>query len=184
MHVKKGHDITVAIDAASHEAVAATLASLSASGYQNVFVFPPVMGRIPNTSVEHWVQFLVYGNVNHPFPWVTLSTDPFPNVGAGEFQVVLPRARYDLLDHFTKERMARGDCVADVKQVEGRIDRNEHMLEMIDRDGGIIRPCLLPSAAASCDFLSDVIRLSQVHWTESDIEHIESFAEEMDCHLG
>ena len=79
--------------------------------------------------------------------------------------------------------MVRGDCVADVRQIEGRINRNEHMLEMIDRDGGIIRPCLLPRAAESCDFLSKIVGLSQMHWTKSDIEHMQSFAGEMNCHL-
>lgn len=182
MHVEKGRDITMAIDAASHEAVASTLASLRAKGYQDVFVFPPAMGGIPNTLVEHWVRFLVYGNINHPFPMVTVSTGPLPDGGAGEFQIVLPRARYDLVDYITKERMSRGDCVADARLIEGRVNRNEHMLEMIDRDGGIIRPCLLPSATESCDFLSRILGLSQVHWTKSNIEHMRSFAGEMDCH--
>jgi hypothetical protein len=176
MHVDTGHhNIVLWIEGAPYDAVETAIDSLNAKGYEDVVAVSDV-GTVPSPAVTHWIKLLVFGNVNHPSPMITISPHFLRTFSIGEFWLTLPQAHYDLVESVTKERMARGDCVKDPKQ----FNWDEHAVRMVEQENQVTRSCILPSPATSCDFLSSIVTLSQVNWSETDLEHIRMFADEIE----
>jgi hypothetical protein len=177
MHVLSGPNVMLVVDEAPYETVASTLDSLSANGYTDVFVAPPAAGTNPSSLVTHWIRFLIIGDINHPFPIITISTDRFRTWNRGEFLIVLPQDEYDVVRSFTDERFDRSDCLTD----EGQMNRSEHTVRLVEHEGNVTRACLLPRAAVSCDFLAAITDLSPVKWTAADLKYVRNFAGEIGC---
>jgi hypothetical protein len=133
---------------------------------------PAVSARDPG--VPHSISYEILGPRNHPFPIVYLSTRHF-GTKLGEFLVVLPKTRFDILSAYTRARIARPDCpgaepVGDVW----------YTVKITEHDKKRTRGCVLLQALA-CDYLSGVVKLSDVNWTAEELRPITNFMGEVGC---
>ena len=127
-----------------------------------------------NPGVPHSISYEILGPRNHPFPVVYISTRHFRTI-LGEFLVVLPQARFDILSAHTRARLARPDCPgeAPVTDVWYTVRISEH-----DRKG--TQACVL-SQALACDDLSLVVHLAGIHWTAEELRPITDFMAAAKC---
>jgi hypothetical protein len=128
-------------------------------------------------SVERWIWYEVLGPQNHPYSIVYLSTQTF-KTRLGEHLVVLPSHGYDIISAYTQARIDQPDCpgTEPAGDVWYTVKISEHEKNRTQR-------CVLPQALA-CDYLSAVLRLSGINWTESERRPIADFAAQIKCNSG
>ena len=123
--------------------------------------------------VKRWISYDILGNRNHPFPIVYFSTQHF-KTWVGEFLIVLPQQRYDVLSAYTQARIARDDCPG--PEHVGDVWYTVRVIEHKKRT----QRCVLPQGSA-CDYLSGVEKLSGINWTTSEVRTITDFVAEVRC---
>jgi hypothetical protein len=134
----------------------------------------PSFDGVPKHSVSRWIRYEILGPRNHPFPIFYISTRRFKPTTMIEFQVVLPRPRYNIVARFTQSRMARGDCESAPNL------NNWYTVQILEHDGDRTQQCVLPQVSA-CKYLSGVVGLPGVDWADEELKLITSFVGEVRC---
>ena len=178
-HLSRETPIVVFADDAPYETVVTTLDSLKKVGFDKVQVFPPFLGTNPSKSLKHWIKLVPEGLQNHIFWKVMITTESFRNWG--ETLVVLSESDFAIVDRLAMSRIAQGNCAATVQDIPMGLRGSEHRLWLFDHGDELTQSCLFPRAATSCDFLSTVMRLPDVHWRTGDLEAISKVAGEIGC---
>jgi hypothetical protein len=178
-HLSRETPIVVFADDAPYETVVTTLDSLKKVGFDKVQVFPPFLGTNPSKSLKHWIKLVPEGLQNHIFWKVMITTESFRNWG--ETLVVLSESDFAIVDRLAMSRIAQGNCAATVQDIPMGLRGSEHRLWLFDHGDELTQSCLFPRAATSCDFLSTVMRLPDVHWGTGDLEAISKVAGEIGC---
>lgn len=124
--------------------------------------------------VRRWISYQVLGPRNSPFTIVYFSTRPFKTL-VGEYLVVLPAARYDIVSSYTLGRVARPDCPG-----EFRGGDVWYTVQVADHDRGRTRQCILPQRSA-CDYLSGVVKLRGINWTTMELRPVVDFMGQIKC---
>ena len=181
MHLSPGFSVLVTVDGAPYESVVAMLDSLKGDGFNDVFVWPPFLGTNPSRSVNHWIRFVVEGQVNHPFPMVMIATERFKTWR--EHLIVLPASEFAIVDAVAAARIGQADCITSPVALPMELRESEHRLLLFEHADELTRSCLLPRAATSCDFLSAVMSLANVRWGSGDLEAIRSVSGEIGCNV-
>ena len=180
MHLSPGISVLVAVDDAPHESVVALLDSLQKSGIHDVFILPPFLGTNPSESLKHWIKLLPEGVPNHTLSWkVMISTESFRHWG--ETLIVLPESDFAVVDGLATARIAQGNCAAKFQDVPMDLRRSENRLWLFEHGDGSTQSCLFPRTDTSCDFLSAVMRLSNVHWGTGDLDEIRKVVAAVGC---
>jgi hypothetical protein len=151
-------------------ALTASIISTSITAAEDLSI--PLFARDPG--VKRWIWYEILGPRNHPLPIVYLSTQPF-KTRRGEFLIVLPPTRYDIISAYTRARIARPDCPG--KEPAGDV---WYTVEIAEHDEKHTRRCVLPQALA-CDYLSGVVKLSGINWTPTELQPITEFMMEIRC---
>jgi hypothetical protein len=178
MHLAPEWPVTVIVDDAPYESVAAVLDALDKAGMEH-FVLPPFFGTNPSKSVNHWIRLVVEGLVNHPFPMVLISADSFRTWR--ETLVVLPPQEFAIVDGLATARIGQPDCLQSPAALPMDLRGKEHRLWLFNHADERTQSCLIPRAAASCGFLSTVMSQANIHWSAGDLEAIHLVAGEIGC---
>jgi len=181
MHLSPGFAVLVAVDGAPYEPVAALLDALERNGIKDVNLMPAFLRTTPSESVNHWIRFVVEGLVNHPFAMVMISTERFTTWR--ETLIVLSPPEFDVVDDLATDRIRQADCLASPVDLPMNLRENEHRLLLFEHANGSTRSCLLPRAATSCEFLTEVIGFTSVAWSTGDLQAISSVADEIGCNV-
>lgn len=181
MHLSPGFSVLVAVDDAPYETVVTLLESLHQNGILDVIIMPPFQGTNPSKSVKHWIKFAVDGEINHPFQTAMISTERFKTWR--EKFILLPPSDFAIVDHLAKARIGNGDCVKSAADLPLDLAQKEHRLLLFEHSDDHTRSCLLPRAATSCEFLSEVRSLGDVRWGNEDLEAVRSVASEFGCNV-
>ena len=179
MHLSPGFSIGFAVDGARYKTVVALLDSLQKSGLHDVFVMPPSLGTNPSESLKHWIKLVPEGLQNHIFWKVMISTENFRHWG--ETLIVLPESDFAVVDSLATSSIAQRNCAAKIQDVPMALRGSEHRLWLFEHGDGSTQSCLFPRADTSCDFLSAVMRLPNVHWGTGDLEAIRKVEAEIGC---
>jgi hypothetical protein len=176
VHVRTEAWINLLIDNAKYETVVATLDSLGKSGFTDVDVMPPINGTNLSSTVKRWLRLRVVGIPNHPFAMLLISTEQFKTWR--EELLVLSPGRYELIERFIESRVAQPDC-KDFKEFRHE-PPYDNVISISERhnDGG--RSCVIPRAE-SCKFLSDLLALSDMFWTEAEMQPVRHVRGELTC---
>ena len=178
VHVRGDAWISLLIDNAKYETVIATLDSLSKSGFTNVDVMPPIGGTNPSSTIKRWIRLRVEGPSNHPFAMLLISTKRFKTWR--EELLVLSSVRYEVIERFMQSRMRQPDCKSfDEFRVEAPYD---NMISISERNEDRTRSCVMPNAE-SCDFLSELMYLPDMNWTEVEIQPVKHVRRELRCKI-
>jgi hypothetical protein len=124
--------------------------------------------------VAHLISYEILGPRNHPFPIVYLSTRYF-HTTLGEFVVVLPKTRFDVVSAYTQARFARPDCPG-----EPPIGDIWYTVKITEHNKKRTRACVLPQASA-CEYLLGVAKLEGMDWTRKELQPIRDFGLEAKC---
>jgi hypothetical protein len=181
MHLSPGFSVLVAVDDAPYETVATLLESLRQNRIHDVFIMPPFQGTNPSKSVKHWIKFAVDGEINHPFQTAMISAERFKTWR--EKFILLPPSDFAIVDDLAKARIGNGDCVKSAADLPVDLAQKEHRLLLFEHSDDRTRSCLLPRAATSCEFLSEVSNLRDVRWGNEDLEAVRSVAGEIGCNV-
>jgi hypothetical protein len=181
MHLSPGFSVLVAVDDAPYETVVTLLDSLRQNGIRDIVVMPPFQGTIPSKSIKHWIKFAVEGEINHPFQTAMISTERFKTWR--EKFILLPPSDFTIVDDLAKARIEKGDCVKNVSDLSLDLRQKEHRLLLFEHSDDGTRSCLLPRAATSCEFLSEVSSLRDVRWGNEDLDAVRSVAGEIGCNV-
>jgi hypothetical protein len=176
IHVRSDAWINLLIDNAKYETVVATLDSLGKNGFTNLDVRPPIDGTNPSGTIKRWIRLRVEGPSNHPFAMVLISTKRFQTWR--EEMIVLSPVRYEVIDRFTQSRMSQPDCKSFKEFRPGRLFDN--MISISVYNEGRIRSCAMPKAE-SCNFLSELVDIPDVNWTEAEIQPVKHVKGELRC---
>ena len=180
MHLSPGFSIDIYVDGAPYESVMALLDSLQKGGFHDVSTMAPFLGTNPSESLKHWIKLLPEGIPNHTLSWkVIISTESFRHWG--ETLIVLPEADFAVVDSLATARIAQGNCTAKFQDIPMDLRRNENRLWLFEHGDGSTESCLFPRTDTSCDFLSAVLRLSNVHWGTGDLEAIRNVVAAVGC---
>ena len=179
MHLSRETQITLVVDDAPYEPVAAMLDSLKGIGFKNVSFMPSFLGTNPSSSVTHWIKLVVEGVVNHPFAMAMISTEKFKTWR--ETLIVLPPEDFTPVDESAKAEVIKADCLQTPAAVPMNLRGKEQRLWLFRHADGLTQSCLLPSAATSCDFLLAVMGQANIHWGLGDLEAIRPVASEIGC---
>jgi hypothetical protein len=182
MHLSPGFSVMVAVDDAPYETVVTLLDSLHLNGISDVFVMPPFQGTNPSKTIQQWIKFAVHGEINHPFQTLMISTERFKTWR--EQFILLSASEFASVDDLAAARIGQRDCVNNAADLALDLAQKEHRLLLFDHSHGRTQSCLLPRADTSCEFLSAVINLEGVRWTNDDREAIRSVAGEIGCNLN
>lgn len=87
------------------------------------------------------------------------------------------------MDDLAKARIGNGDCVKSAADLPLNLAQKEHRLLLFEHSDDGTRSCLLPRAASSCEFLSEVTNLGDVRWGDEDLEAVRSVAGEIGCNV-
>jgi len=175
-HVRSDAWICLYIDNAKYETVVKTLDLFREAGFTNVCVFPPFNGTNLSGKVKRWIRLQVAGLQNHIFAMLLISTERFETWR--EEVLVVSESRYDVIDRFTQARMAQPDCISAKDFRMGPRGDNTIAISTHREHNG--QACVLPTAG-SCDFLSGLINLSEVNWTEAAIQSVKHVRNELSC---
>jgi hypothetical protein len=178
-HLSRETGIIIFANDAPYETVVATLDSLKKVGFADVRVFPPFMGTNPSKSLKHWIKLVPQGLQNHIFWKVMITTESFRNWG--ETLIVLSESDFAIVDRLALSRIAQGNCAAKIQDIPKDLRGSENRLWLFDHGDELTQSCLFPRAATSCDFLSTVMRLPDVHWGTGDLEAISKVVSEIGC---
>ena len=181
MHLSPGFSVLVAVDDAPYETVVTLLDSLRQNGIRDVFVMPPFQGTNPSKSIKHWIKFAVDGEINHPFQTAMISTERFKTWR--EKFILLPPSEFAIVDDLAKARIIKGDCVKSAADLPLDLAQREHRLLLFEHSDDRTQSCLLPRAATSCEFLSELTNLRDVRWGNEDFEAVRSVAGEIGCNV-
>ena len=140
--------------------------------------FPPLFGTTPDSAVKNWIKYVVVGPQNSLLPIVLISPQIFETSGYPESLIVLPQSKYDLIDRFTHNRMSLSDCKSDKRQVA-----EWYSIEMSDHDNARTQKCVLPQASA-CRYLSGVLQLSGVDWSDAEHKPIDDLVRSIKCKIA
>jgi hypothetical protein len=175
-HVRSDAWISLFIDNAKYETVVKTLNSLRKAGFTGVDVFPPINGTNLSSTVTRWIRLRVEGVPNHPFAMLLISTERFETWR--EELLVLSATRYDVIDRFTQARMAQPDC----KSFEDfrAVPRGDNTISISAHEEDRSQACVIPTAE-SCDFLSELLNLSEVNLAEAEIQPVKHVKGELSC---
>jgi hypothetical protein len=168
--------ISLFIDNAKYETVVETLDLFRKTGFTNVSVFPPINGTNLSSKVKRWIRLQVAGLQNHIFAMLLISTERFETWR--EEVLVVSDSRYDVIDRFTQARMAQPDCISFKDFRMGPRDDNTIAISTYREHKG--QACVLPTAG-SCDFLSGLLSLPDVNWTEAEIQSVKDVRNELSC---
>lgn len=91
---------------------------------------------------------------------------------------MVSESRYDVIDRFTQARMAQPDCISFRDFRMG--PRDDNTIAISTRREHKDQACVLP-AAGSCDFLSGLINLPDVNWTDAEIQTVKDVRNELSC---
>ena len=134
--------------------------------------FSPTFGTTPNTSVKHWIKYVVVGPSNHPFPIVQKSTRRHKTIGFSEELLVVTPATYSVLARFTQSSIASGTCDMPLPPPWYTVQISEH-------EAGHDYMCTMLQTPA-CQYLFGVLRLPHI-WTKAETTAITGFIEEIKC---
>jgi hypothetical protein len=177
VHARSDAWINLLIDNAKYETVVATLDSLGKKGFTDVDVMPPINGTNPSSTVKQWIRLRVEGQSNHPFAMVLISTERFKTWR--EELLVISTSRYDVIDRFARSRMVQPDCKGFGEfRIEPPYDNNT--ISISEHTGDINRGCVLPRAE-SCAFLSGLMGLPDMNWSEAEIQPLKHVRAELAC---
>ena len=178
-HRPREMGIVVSVDDAPYEAVVAMLDSLEKAGMEKIQVFPPLLGTNPSKSLKHWIKLVPEGLQNHIFWKVMISTENFRHWG--ESLVVVPESDFSIVDRLATSKIAQGNCAATVQDITMDLRGSENRLWLFEHNDGMTQSCLFPRAAGSCEFLSTVMHLPDVHWAAEDLGAIGKVVAEIGC---
>jgi len=173
-HVRSDAWISLFIDNAKYETVVKTLDLLRKTGFTNVDVFPPLNGTNLSSTVKRWIRLRVEGVPNHPFAMLLISTERFETWR--EERLVVSESRYEMIERFTQARMAQPDC----KSFKDFRPGGDNTISISTNHEDQDQACVLLTAE-SCDFLSELINLSEVNWTEAEIQPVKHVRGELSC---
>jgi len=176
VHVRSDAWISLFIDNAKYETVVKTLDLLRKAGFTDVNVFPPLNGTNLSSTVKRWIRLRVEGLQNHIFAMLLISTERFETWR--EELLVVSDSRYEVIDRFTQARMAQPDCKSFEDFRAG--PRGDNTISISTHNEGQTQACVLPTAE-SCDFLSELLNLSDVNWTEAEIQPVKHVRGELGC---
>ncbi len=175
-HIRSDEWISLYIDNAKYETVVKTLKLFRKAGFTNVDVFPPFNGTNLSSKVKRWIRLEVAGLQNHIFSMLLISTERFETWR--EEVLVVSEARYDVIDRFAQARIAQPDCISFKDFRMG--PRDDNAIAISTHREGQNRACVLPTAA-SCEFLSDLLDISDVSWTPMEVLPIKHVRRELRC---
>jgi hypothetical protein len=175
-HLRSDAWICLYIDNAKYETVVKTLELFRKAGFTNVGVFPPINGTNLSSKVKRWIRLQVAGLQNHIFAMLLISTERFETWR--EEVLVVSESRYDVIDRFTQTRMAQPNCISLKDFRVGPRNNNTIAISTYREHKG--QACVLPTAG-SCDFLSGLLSLSDVNWTETEIHAVKDVRNELSC---
>lgn len=137
----------------------------------------PIAFQARDPGVKRWMWYQVLGPRNSPFTIVYFSTQHFKTI-LGEYLVVLPPARYDIISSYTQARIARPDC-------PGSFAGGDvwYTVQIADHDKARTRECILPQRAA-CDYLSGVVKLRGIDWTAKELRPLVDFMDQIKCKIS
>jgi hypothetical protein len=127
--------------------------------------------------VKRWIWCQVLGPRNSPFTIVYFSTQHF-ETRIGEYLVVLPPPRYDIISTYTRARMSRPGC-------PGKVPASDvwYTVQIAEHDEGHTRQCILPQPPA-CSYLSGVVNLHGINWTAKELQPVIGFMTQIKCKLS
>jgi hypothetical protein len=176
VHARSDAWINLLIDNGKYETVVTTLDSLGKNGFTNVDVMPPIGGTNPSGTIKRWIRLRVEGPSNHPFAMLLISTKRFQTWR--EELLVLSPVRYEVIDRFTQSTMSQPDCKSfDEFPPEPPYD---NMISISERNEDRSRSCVMLKAE-SCDFLSELMYLPDMNWTEAEIRPVKHVRGELRC---
>jgi hypothetical protein len=182
MHLMPNLPVLFLVDDAPYESVVMMLDLLKSIGFNDVLPSAPFLGTNPSKSVNHWIKFLVDGVRNQPPPIAPIATERFRTWG--DYLIVLPASEFAIVDRLATVRTERGDCLSSIREVPKNLYESERRLILIEHADDVTRLCLIPRAAASCEFLTGVITLTNVAWGTGDLEMIRTVARGIGCNIG
>jgi hypothetical protein len=168
--------ITLFIDNGKYETVVATLDSLARSGFTNVNVFPPFNGTNLSSAVKRWIRLSVWGVPNHISWMLLISTERFKTWH--EQLLVLSPLRYEEIDRVTVSRMARPVCKSMKDSLPAPL--SEYGIVISEHSDDLTRSCVIPTAE-SCEYLSALMNLPDMRWTEAEIQSMSAVRKELPC---
>ena len=180
-NLSPGFSVLVAVDGAPYETVVTLLESLRQSGIRDVSVMPPFLGTNPSKAIKYWIKFTVDGEINHPFQTAMIATERFKTWR--EKFILQPPSDFAIVDDLAKARIGNGDCAKSAADLPLNLAQKEHRLLLFEHSDDGTRSCLLPRAASSCEFLSEVTNLGDVCWGDEDLEAVRSVAGEIGCNV-
>jgi hypothetical protein len=176
IHVRSDAWIVLFVDNAEYETVVATLDSLEKRGFTGVDVMLPINGTNPSSTVKQWIRLRVEGASNHPFAMLLFSTERFKTWR--EELIVLSPLRYEVIDRVMQARMAQADCKSSKDfRFEAPYDNVISISEHSDDRTSV---CAMPKLE-SCNFLSALVELRDMNWTEAEIQPLKHVRGELRC---
>ena len=118
----------------------------SVPAYPSIPSIPPIFGTTPDSSVEHWIKYVVLNQPNMPFPIVQISTQHFKLLGVAEDLIVLPANKYEVLATFTQLAIKQAPCTRLVAPPD-------HTLYITEHEGKENYECAMLQARACRYFL-------------------------------
>ena len=175
-HMSSDAGISLFIDNAKYETIVKTLDLLRKAGFTDVGVFPPLNGTNLSSKVKRWIRLQVAGLQNHIFAMLLISTERFETWR--EEVLVVSESRYDVIDRFTQARMAQPDCISFKDFRMG--PRGDNAIAISTHREGQSQACVLPTAE-SCNFLSELLNLSDLNLTEAEMQPVKHVKAELAC---
>jgi hypothetical protein len=132
---------------------------------------PVPEGTTPDSSVHHWMMYVVESPSNVPNPIIHISTQRFDTELPWERLFVLPNAEYNTVVSLTD--VARSACSSAKPPYL-------NAMKITQRDGQRVKNCLLLREPA-CRYLFMIIRVRSIHWAQDQLDWIRQFIETIRC---
>jgi len=127
-----------------------------------------------NPGVENWISYDIVGPRNHPLPILYFSARRF-KTAANEHLIVLRPARQEVVTAYTDARITRADCPGEEPRVDG-----PYAIRIKEHHGRRTQRCVLPRPGA-CEYLSGLVRLPAIQWSEQELGVVDAFVDEFEC---
>lgn len=175
-HVKSDTSIVLVIDNAKYETVVKTLDMFRKAGFADVDVFPPMGGTNLSSKVKRWIRIRVEGASAHPFAMLLITTEQLRTWR--EEVLVLSAERYEVVDHFIRARMLQPDC-KDLSKLYLEPPYS-HTISLTEHNADRSQACVIPPGE-SCEWLSELMGLSDVNWTDTEKQTVMDVRSELRC---
>jgi hypothetical protein len=129
----------------------------------------------PKRSDPPWIRYWILAPQNHPLPVIYVSHEKFKPQAIGEFFLILPRLKYNVVARSTHEQMVSSDCLLTPPDNAPSVQILEHEAAADEARQCILRPEL------ACEYLSKIVTLPGVDWAPDDVTTIRNFMGEAEC---